>query len=102
MTKYNLAHSCFMQERWAESKHILLDFIEIQKKKQVPAEHPGSIDVRLELLKVTKQLRQLDDAELMKKNVVEMTRKVYGPDHKRSGNAMDQLAAICTAKEWSA
>ena len=98
MTKFNLAHALFMQERWADSERVLREVVELQKRKHVPAEHPDSIETRLELAKVTKHLGRLDEAEAMFKNIVEVADVVYGRGNFRSRGAMGQLAATYIAR----
>ncbi len=98
MTKCNLVHAYFMHQRWADSERLLLEVIELQKKKHVSAEHADSIKTRLELAKVSKHLGRLDEAEALSNDIIEAADKVYGPGNFRSKTAMGQLAAMYIAK----
>ena len=98
MTKQNLVRAYIAQQRWAESKDTLLDLMEVQKKKQMSPEHPDRIQSAMDLARVVKHLGELDEAELMIREVVELSRKVHGSNDRRTRNAEGQLVSIQIAK----
>lgn len=97
MTRQNLARTYAAQERWAEVKQILLKLIEVQKKN-MPPDHPDRIVSAIELARATKHLGELDEAETMFKDIIELSTRVHGPKDYRTRKAMGQLAATYIAK----
>ena len=98
MTKYNLAHSYMAQQRWVDAGRLIREIIEIQKKK-MPPEHPDRIASAMELAKITRMLGQLEEAKVMFKDIIAVSRTVHGPRDSRTRKAMGQLAAIFIAQD---
>lgn len=97
MTKVNLVRCYIAQERWSDARLLLLETIQVQKAK-MPEQHPDRIQSALMLATITKHLGDLEEAEMLLKNVVEVSTKVHGSDDIRTRRAMGQLAAVHIAQ----
>ena len=97
MTKYNLAMTYYAQERWADGRRLLLEIIEIQKKK-MPAEHPDRIASALELARGTRNLGHAEEAKEMLKEIIDLSVVVHGPDDTRTLKAMGRLSSVYIAQ----
>lgn len=97
MTKYNLARAFTMQLRWADSRRVLLELIEVQERK-MPVAHPDRIASAMELAKITKQLGDLEEAKVIFRNAINLSTAVHGPGDTRTRNAIGQLSAIHIAQ----
>ena len=97
MTKYNLAMTYYAQERWADGGRLLLEIIEVQKKK-MPAEHPDRIASALELARGTRHLGHAEEAKKMLKEIIDLSVAVHGPEDTRTLKAMGRLSSIYIAQ----
>lgn len=97
MTKYNLATTYYAQERWADGRRLLLEIIEIQKKK-MPAQHPDRIASALELARGTRHLGHAEEAKEMLKEIIDLSVAVHGPEDTRTLKALGRLSSIYIAQ----
>lgn len=93
MTKQNLARAYSAQERWTDSRRVMLELMAIQERKMPPT-HPDRIAAAVELARVTRHLGDLESAERMFETAIELCSQVHGPKDQRTMKAMGQLAVV--------
>ena len=94
MTKHNLARAYNGQGNWPMGRKTLHEILAIQKRK-LPPKHPDIFSAQLELLRTSKQMGEIGEAESgLKKMIDDMDQAGLVEKHPLRRRAMGQLSAI--------